>query len=450
MLTRNLTRDLVRPLTRGLVGGTVPGVTRDAGTLTWDGDTADDTPDFTYTTTDMVEDDTARLEWYSDVGLTTLVGSSENPVTAGEEGAQLLNFVVGSLTIGSYYFRAKHSAPSGGGTWSNTETVTLAAPTLSSPVATKTGNTTASGSVSTTSGNGTLYAVITTSSTGPTKAQVKAGQDHTGAAAADAVSQAVSVSGSQSISGGFTGLTGGTTYYAHYMHEDAGANQSTVATSSSFTTDAAGAFDVSYLNTFESTTDTGTWTFSAFGFGAADAGRKISISIYTLKADPAATITGVTIGGVTASLISGTNGTVATGGATHVLEWWEAAVPTGTSGDIVITCSATTVRCVGAAWRVVSGTASSGNKTSSTSASTLNSGANLTIPASGVGLLFAYNAGASDFSPWTNLTTEDFEKIIETTRVYSGGRRTTAGSTQVTCTCGASGVMLMNWVAYGP
>ena len=115
--------------------------------------------------------------------------------------------------------------------------VDATAPVLSSPVGTKTGQTTANGGVTTDEGNGTLYMVTTGAATAPTAAQVKAGQDHAGAAAAFAASQAVASIGAKTFS--VTGLTAGTTYYNHYMHEDAATNQSTVATSASFTTDAA-------------------------------------------------------------------------------------------------------------------------------------------------------------------------------------------------------------------
>lgn len=111
------------------------------------------------------------------------------------------------------------------------------APVLSAPVGTKTGQTTANGGVTTDESNGTLYMVTTGSATAPTSAQVKAGQDHAGAAAAFAGSQAVSSAGAKTFS--VTGLGAGTTYYNHYMHEDAAANRSAVATSASFTTDAA-------------------------------------------------------------------------------------------------------------------------------------------------------------------------------------------------------------------
>ncbi|TPV94851.1 MAG: hypothetical protein B7733_13015 [Myxococcales bacterium FL481] len=110
------------------------------------------------------------------------------------------------------------------------------APTLSSPTATATGDSTGTGSVSTDEGNGTLYFVVTDSATSPSAAQVKDRTDHTGDPAQDADDQAVSGTGVQNISGGFTGLEAGTTYYAHYMHEDAAANQSSVSTSAGFTT----------------------------------------------------------------------------------------------------------------------------------------------------------------------------------------------------------------------
>jgi len=96
------------------------------------------------------------------------------------------------------------------------------APTLTSPTGTQTGTTTASGTVSTDEGNGTLYYLASTNAT-ETVGTVKA-----------ASSQAVSATGSQSVS--FTGLTASTTYYAHYVHTDAAANDSTVANSASFTT----------------------------------------------------------------------------------------------------------------------------------------------------------------------------------------------------------------------
>jgi hypothetical protein len=113
----------------------------------------------------------------------------------------------------------------------------VTAPTLSNPVDDNAGETDGALTVDTDEANGTLYWVISTSSSAPSAAQVKAGQMHTGAAAADSGSQAVVGTGTQTITGE-SGLTASTTYYAHFMHEDAATNQSTVSSGNGFTTDA--------------------------------------------------------------------------------------------------------------------------------------------------------------------------------------------------------------------
>ncbi|CDN87328.1 hypothetical protein BN948_01748 [Hydrogenophaga intermedia] len=109
-------------------------------------------------------------------------------------------------------------------------------PTLTSPTGTKTGSSTATGTVSTNEANGTAYAVVTTSATAPTAAQVRAGQDHTGAAAAWAGNQAVGSTGVKTFNA--TGLAGSTTFRYHFHQRDAANNDSAVVTSAAFTTDA--------------------------------------------------------------------------------------------------------------------------------------------------------------------------------------------------------------------
>lgn len=152
---------------------------------------------------------------------TTLTHSGRNPsngyTAAG--GYRANTGTISFSTPSSAAWRAQGvpiNAASGGDT---------TAPTLTSPTSTQTGSTTASGTVSTDEGNGTLYYLASTNAT-ETVGTVKA-----------ASSQAVSATGSQSVS--FTGLTASTTYYAHYVHTDAATNDSTVANSASFTTAAA-------------------------------------------------------------------------------------------------------------------------------------------------------------------------------------------------------------------
>lgn len=146
--------------------------------------------------------------------------------------------ITGLTASTEYDIEVRAVNASGAGAWSAVETFTTdaasdtTAPVLSSPTGVETGATTADGSVSTDEGNGTLYAVVTTSATPPSAADIR-----TGTGAVYATSQAVSGTGVQDVSA--TGLTASTTYYWHFLHDDAAANASNIATSASFTTDAA-------------------------------------------------------------------------------------------------------------------------------------------------------------------------------------------------------------------
>lgn len=103
------------------------------------------------------------------------------------------------------------------------------APVLTVPVANATAATTATVGATTDEANGTLYSVITTSSTQPSVAQIKAGQNHLGASATWSSNQAISSTGAKTFS--VTGLTAGTMYYTYTVHADAAGNNSNVVAS---------------------------------------------------------------------------------------------------------------------------------------------------------------------------------------------------------------------------
>jgi len=132
----------------------------------------------------------------------------------------------------------------GMGALNNSAFTDTTAPTLTLPLALPLGDTSGYLGVTTNEANGTLYYVVTTSATPPSAAQVKAGQNNGGTAAVYAGSQAVSATGAQSATA--TGLSSATAYYAYFMHEDAGGNQSSVSASSAFTTLTTGTSDTSF------------------------------------------------------------------------------------------------------------------------------------------------------------------------------------------------------------
>ncbi len=107
-------------------------------------------------------------------------------------------------------------------------------PVLTSPTGVATGSTTATVGATTDEGNGTMYAVVTTSATQPSVAQIKAGQNHAGAAASWAGTLAISSTGAKTLSA--TGLSPTTAYYAHVVHTDAATNDSNRVSSAAFTT----------------------------------------------------------------------------------------------------------------------------------------------------------------------------------------------------------------------
>lgn len=109
-----------------------------------------------------------------------------------------------------------------------------AVPALTSPTGSANGHNAADGSVDTDTGNGTLYWVLTQSSTKPSVAQIKAGQDHNGAAADDSGSQGVGTTGTQNVSA--NGLDPNTQYFFHFVHENSVGDPSSVVSSSGLTT----------------------------------------------------------------------------------------------------------------------------------------------------------------------------------------------------------------------
>ncbi len=104
------------------------------------------------------------------------------------------------------------------------------APTLTSPSNSPVGENGANLSVSTNEANGVLYAYLSTSATPPTATLLKAGTGATILA-----TQPVTLTGAQLIPIA-TGLSAGTTYYAHFLHRDAAGNDSLIASATGFTT----------------------------------------------------------------------------------------------------------------------------------------------------------------------------------------------------------------------
>lgn len=81
--------------------------------------------------------------------------------------------------------------------------------------------------VTTDTDSGTLYAVVSTNASPPSAAQIKLGQQQSGAAANFAANQVISTAGVKNFTA--TGLTTAVVYYGFFMHERLPAEQSIVS-----------------------------------------------------------------------------------------------------------------------------------------------------------------------------------------------------------------------------
>jgi hypothetical protein len=101
-----------------------------------------------------------------------------------------------------------------------------------------------------------------------------------------------------------------------------------------------GDLSVTYLTDLVGTTGNTSQSFTGVSFGAANAARRIYVAIATASNTNGATISAVTIGGVTAQLLAAKNSSGTFNPSIHYLAL--ADVPAGTTGTIDVTISATT------------------------------------------------------------------------------------------------------------
>lgn len=160
-----------------------------------------------------------------------------------------------------------------------------------------------------------------------------------------------------------------------------------------------------------SATNLTTYTFSSQALGDADPSRQILVGVFG-SSNASYTISSVTVGGVSASSVIDSG---FSGGNQGRVALWSAAVPTGTSGDIVVTWSNGMFTC-GVAVYAMYDAATSATDTGSSTANPMTD--TLSIPESGVAVGIAGSITAGSSYTWTNLT-EDYDGASEGTETYT-------------------------------
>ena len=166
-------------------------------------------------------------------------------------------------------------------------------------------------------------------------------------------------------------------------------------------------------------TDLTTYTYASQNLGTASSDRVVVVAV-SGRQSSARTITSVTIGGVSATEI-GTRGS-----SQNPLGIWMAAVPTGTTGDVVATFSGAMLRSTIILWAVTGGATLSG-------ASSGTDTATVTGVTGGFIIAAANTTGSGATFTWTNAT-ERYDAVQESSLATSGADATTVGSTTITAT----------------
>jgi hypothetical protein len=180
-------------------------------------------------------------------------------------------------------------------------------------------------------------------------------------------------------------------------------------------------------NAFDTSNSTA-YTFSGKTIGTAASNRSVIVGVQ--GGDGTATVSTLTVGGVSASYVTRVQN------GSQTMELWKAAVPTGTTADVVVTWSGGQNRCAmgcGAAY----GAATSATATASSTANPM--AASLAIPANGFGLGYGCDGGSGGTYTWTNLT-EAFDAAAGAEGLsHSGASLNVTGAASATRTCTQSG-----------
>lgn len=157
-----------------------------------------------------------------------------------------------------------------------------------------------------------------------------------------------------------------------------------------------------------STADASSYTFSAVGIGTASSDRTVIVAAFARNSGSTASISSVTVGGLSATQQSSANYNVA--GGSSVCGLYTIPYPTGTTDDVVVTLPGTYARAgvaVYAVYGLVSVTPSA--TASATNATTLNLNTNVTAGSVCIGAVYTNPNGSAT---WTGLT-EDLDILIE-------------------------------------
>lgn len=192
-----------------------------------------------------------------------------------------------------------------------------------------------------------------------------------------------------------------------------------------------------------------TFTFSSAALGTAAAGRIIVVEVAGSESSAGdRTVSAITIGGVSAAKVTGESGVT-----DKLCEMWDAVVPTGTTGDIVVTVAGGDLNGCGCiVWAIYDADPATNDAQNDSSVTTDAVSVSINVPANGV--LVAGSFCNENRTMTFAGVDEDIDESITGDYEHAGGSKAyTAEQVGLTCSATSSGttaVSILNAASYGP
>tara|TARA_Y100000114_G_scaffold149162_1_gene162984 strand:- start:121 stop:774 length:654 start_codon:yes stop_codon:yes gene_type:complete len=182
--------------------------------------------------------------------------------------------------------------------------------------------------------------------------------------------------------------------------------------------------DVNFRATAVSTSNLATYTFTSQALGPASPSRRILVAAKYLTGGSAVAVNSVTVGGVTCTLPAGLSVSATTAG----IRMGIAKVPTGTTGNVVVTLAASVNNCGIGVWSLDNLLSPTPFDTSAVSAnaSTLPF-MSLDTNAGGAAVYASIATNNTRTFSWSN-PTENYDAAIEGVTTHSGASMATTGN----------------------
>lgn len=186
----------------------------------------------------------------------------------------------------------------------------------------------------------------------------------------------------------------------------------------------------SFLQSTSSGTDLQTYTFSSQNLGTASSDRYILVAIVARDSENNISINSLTVGGVTATI--STQAARNDTSNSSLVGIGIAAVPTGTTGDVVVQFNTTVLRCGIALY---SATALNPTYYGKSSVALNDPSTTVNVPANGYVLAVGTTASATATATWTGLT-ENVDAAVgaEASRIYAASDNFATAQTPLTVT----------------